>query len=769
MSTAELGESRGQSVRGAGADGATSFRSPRVPDRAGGTLAVPVAVRWAAGAATLVLVLCYTVTSLVVVLNATGNATGVIWLPSFPDWYYASAAGLYRPFAGWFALIEPVRGHPAVDYTTYAWVSRAPFLAFLPAALAAWGARPGRRLLVAGATFGTLILVVATGALGAHALGNLGVRGAVEAAAREAGAWGPAILFVLMVAQAVPTPVPTVAITLAAGLLYGTAWGSLLAWSGAMVAAAVSFALGRWLGRPIVSRLGGARALDAVDRWSGSGSFRAVLVARLIPPVSYRATSLAAGLLPIGLPSFLIATGVGQAPATVAYAALGASLLGDASTIAWAAGAIGIAVAVVSLVEAWTRATAQVRASVVRRGLAVVRTVRFRLGASLALMGLLAWQLGTGQVGDALRSADPGWLAVGAAGTVAALAVSALKWQVLLRAAGVRAGYGLLFEAYVVGLFFNNFLPSNVGGDVARARIVGKSTGSSAIVAGSIIGERLLAGLALVATAVGALAVSPWLAGIVGDAVGAIGLAFVALTLGCAVPGPRARVVAWLGPDGKRGAVARAVIGLGASLGRPSVVATVFAWSLVFQALVIVVAWSGFRAVGADVPVDAVIALIPVISAVQLLPVSVGGLGVREGAYAVLFGACCGTPAAESVAASLAFAGIVAAVSIVGGVRFATRGASARPGFEGRQDPDTVAIATVVREIERTTWFDAGWLWNFVDGMRTAGRTPEQTLAALRRQGSANRLAGPRLITRRLQLLARAVGRVFVPPASPEA
>ena len=73
------------------------------------------------------LALSYSFTSLVVVLNAIGNATGVVWLPSFPAGYYLFSRWLYWPFQYYFALLEPLRAHPQVSYMTYALIGHAPF------------------------------------------------------------------------------------------------------------------------------------------------------------------------------------------------------------------------------------------------------------------------------------------------------------------------------------------------------------------------------------------------------------------------------------------------------------------------------------------------------------------------------------------------------------------------------------------------------------------------------------------------------------------
>src|SRR5687768_14371377 len=112
---------------------------------------------------------------------------------------------------------------------------------------------------------------------------------------------------------------------------------------------------------------------------------------------------------------------------------------------------------------------------------------------SLVLLVVLFARLGAGDVWQMLRSADPIWLGAGLALVVTALVISAWKWQVLLAAQGLRLSLRPLFTSYLVGLFFNNFLPSNIGGDVARVHDVAKRTGRGAAAAASVIGERLVA------------------------------------------------------------------------------------------------------------------------------------------------------------------------------------------------------------------------------------------------------------------------------------
>ena len=306
--------------------------------------------------------LAYLLTSLVVVLNATGNATGVVWLPSFPDTYYLISGLMYRPFAAYFSLLAPVQGNPSIDYMTYAWLSRAPFIGFPLACLlvmlfiATPGARGSRRhvgdiasLIVASGSVITISVItwaaIRAGVAGVDSLEQ------VATFVKGYGVWAPVISILLMSVQAIPMPIPTVAITFTNGLVYGLWWGALLSWSGAMCASVIGFTLARHLGRPFVKRLAGESALALVDRWSAGNATQAVFVARLIPPVSFRAVSFAAGLTPMPLSRFILATGAGQAPATIAYSAIGSQLVADVSVALWVCGAVGIIVITVATVR----------------------------------------------------------------------------------------------------------------------------------------------------------------------------------------------------------------------------------------------------------------------------------------------------------------------------------------------------------------------------------------------------------------------------------
>lgn len=150
------------------------------------------------------------------------------------------------------------------------------------------------------------------------------------------GAWAALVSALLMVFQSVVAPLPAFVLTFTNGLLFGWAWGALLSWSSAMLGALVCFWIARALGRPVVERLvGGRKSLEVADLFFSKYGNRTILITRLLPFVSFDIISYGAGLTPITLRSFLIATGLGQLPATLAYSYLGQNLTGSIQVLFW--------------------------------------------------------------------------------------------------------------------------------------------------------------------------------------------------------------------------------------------------------------------------------------------------------------------------------------------------------------------------------------------------------------------------------------------------
>lgn len=137
------------------------------------------------------------------------------------------------------------------------------------------------------------------------------------------GPWAPAISALLMVLQALIAPLPAFLLAFANGLAFGTFWGGLLTFGSALLASTLSFWIGRGLGRNVVEALVGSAGLASTDAWFARHGALAVLVARLVPLVSFDLISYAAGLSAMRFRWFLAATALGIAPATFLYAFLG--------------------------------------------------------------------------------------------------------------------------------------------------------------------------------------------------------------------------------------------------------------------------------------------------------------------------------------------------------------------------------------------------------------------------------------------------------------
>jgi len=157
------------------------------------------------------------------------------------------------------------------------------------------------------------------------------------AAAREYilsfGIWAPIVSFFLMVFQSVAAPLPAFIITFANAGIFGWVKGAILSWSSAMAGAAICYAIARIYGRNVVEKLTTRRALKEVDLFFERYGKWAILIARLLPFVSFDIVSYAAGLTAMGFWEFFWATGVGQLPATLVYSYVGDMLVGSVRTM----------------------------------------------------------------------------------------------------------------------------------------------------------------------------------------------------------------------------------------------------------------------------------------------------------------------------------------------------------------------------------------------------------------------------------------------------
>ncbi|MBZ9634740.1 TVP38/TMEM64 family protein [Clostridium sp. FP1] len=146
------------------------------------------------------------------------------------------------------------------------------------------------------------------------------------------GILAPIVSFLLMILQSIVAPLPAFIITFSNAGLFGWVNGAILSWSSAMAGATLCYYISKFFGRNVVGKLTSKIALEKIDEFFQRYGKYAILIARLIPFISFDIVSYAAGLTSMSFWSFFIATGIGQLPATIVYSYVGGMLTGTTKT-----------------------------------------------------------------------------------------------------------------------------------------------------------------------------------------------------------------------------------------------------------------------------------------------------------------------------------------------------------------------------------------------------------------------------------------------------
>lgn len=305
-----------------------------------------------------------------------------------------------------------------------------------------------------------------------------------------------------------------------------------------------------------------------------------------------------------------------------------------------------------------------------------------KLVVGLALLAILVDKADLRALVARLASVDLGWLVLVLLLPHVGIWLSTMKWRILLRRSGVDAPMTRLLALYLVGTFFNNFLPTMVGGDVVKAYQLGRESGDTASVAAATFMERYLGLAALISLlplilfqdqVVDAWPVVRW---IVGFAVLGFACTLVAFTpLGTALLERE-----WQPPVGA--ALLPALRKTARKITRfrhsPRAVAISLVVSLLFYLVTAASSWAALRSVGSEVGFVYMLSIVPLVLLAALVPVSLNGLGITEGGYALLLGLA-GVPAVSAVAMALVLRARVLFTAGLGGLIFLLYGSASRP------------------------------------------------------------------------------------------
>lgn len=147
------------------------------------------------------------------------------------------------------------------------------------------------------------------------------------------GKWAMLVSGLLMIFQSIAAPLPAFFITLTNANLFGWWQGCILSWVSSMLGAALCFFIARILGRDVVERICTKGALASIEDFFAKYGKKCILVARLLPFISFDVVSYAAGLTAMDFVGFFIATGIGQLPACIVYSYVGGTLTGGAQKL----------------------------------------------------------------------------------------------------------------------------------------------------------------------------------------------------------------------------------------------------------------------------------------------------------------------------------------------------------------------------------------------------------------------------------------------------
>jgi hypothetical protein len=261
-----------------------------------------------------------------------------------------------------------------------------------------------------------------------------------------------------------------------------------------------------------------------------------------------------------------------------------------------------------------------------------------RLGISLGLVAYLVHLLDLPTAAEALRRAAQPSLILVPLCLLVGFGVAAVRWQFILRRAGVNLVASRAFLAYLISNFYGLLLPGVLAGDVVRMTLCVRQTqcrlrdASASVLLERLCGFAALASFPLMVHVLAPQIVPLDLRG--GD--GVLLLACAAIALGV----PVAIILVQGLPIPSRGRIAGFVHRTRQVIAPQSVTGLLWIMllSAVFQTLDILATFVISQAMGLDLPLAALFFVVPFVSVATVLPISLGGLGVREVIFVFLLG-----------------------------------------------------------------------------------------------------------------------------------
>ena len=292
---------------------------------------------------------------------------------------------------------------------------------------------------------------------------------------------------------------------------------------------------------------------------------------------------------------------------------------------------------------------------------------------SIILLVVLFSRIDVAQLWATARLASVPWLLVAMAVFACSTLAAVWRWSLLLKTQHIEIVFPSLLGTFLVSTYFNNFLPSNIGGDVIRIGDTARHMNSKTLATTVVLMDRILGLIALAfvaalgATAIGrfhqtAAPIWPvWLwASFLAGAAATTPAVFAPAGFGRLLRPLTVFHPEWVG--GRITTLTAALARFGAD---PGALVTAFAGAIFVQCALVLFYFAVAYALHLDVAFWDLAVVIPMSFVVQLLPVSVGGFGVREAFFSYYFHRI-GQPIEDAVLLSLVAQALLMLFSLSG-------------------------------------------------------------------------------------------------------
>lgn len=297
---------------------------------------------------------------------------------------------------------------------------------------------------------------------------------------------------------------------------------------------------------------------------------------------------------------------------------------------------------------------------------------------SILLLALALRSVDLSVVGERLSRFDFSWLALALVVSAAQVVLLAIRWRQIAAVCDAPLGLAAATQICFITSFFNQVLPSTVGGDAARVWLLARKTGGWARAAYSVLIDRVVGVFVLALLVIVCL---PWTlelirdplarAGLIAIGSGAVAGALLFLSLGTR---PWPLFERWRLP--RHLTQAARMAWLLARSRRPA--AIVLASSLAIHLATMAVAWCCIKAVAAPVGFAQVLFLMPPVLLISTVPISIAGWGLRESGMVAAF-AYAGLAQSDGLTLSLLYGAVGFALGIVGGAVWIASGLKLGP------------------------------------------------------------------------------------------